>query len=179
MASPGDLPFPQLCERVQQSIENRYGIRVVTRDIPDPLIGDLNGAEIHIDCAVTAEQRLFLLAHLFGHTVQWNADPSAFEIGKTRQPPVDDSLLPLLLAYEREAAGYGLGLLHESGIYDADRWLSDYSACDLAYLTHFYRTGEKRDPQSFWRSNVSLVEARTIPAFTPKRMVLRSAGVVI
>jgi hypothetical protein len=179
VASAGDLPFPELCARVQERIEGRYRVRVITRDIPDPLIGDLNGAEIHIDCAVTPEQRLFLLAHLFGHTVQWNVDPAAFELGRTRQPPVDEALLPSLLAYEREAAGYGLGLLHETGIRGADQWLSDYSACDLAYLTHFYRTGEKRDPLTFWRTDVPLVEARAIPAFTPKKLVFRSAGVVI
>jgi hypothetical protein len=154
-------------------------VRVVTRDIPDPLIGDLDGAEIHIDCAVTPEQRLFLLVHLFGHTVQWNLSPDAFEIGANRQPPVDEALLPTLLAYEREAAGYGLGLLHEIDIRRADQWLSDYSACDLAYLAHFYRTGEKRDPLTFWRANVPLVEPRAIPAFTPTRLVFRSNGVVI
>jgi len=160
-------------------MEARYQVRVVTRDIPDPLIGDLDGAEIHIDYAVTPEQRLFLLAHLFGHTVQWNVDPAAFDLGRTRQPPVEEAALSPLLAYEREAAGYGLALLHETGIRDADQWLSDYSACDLAYLTHFYRTGEKRDPISFWRPNVPLVQARAIPAFAPKKLVFRSSGVVI
>jgi len=175
----GDLPFPDFCARVQERIQNHYHVPVVTRDIPDPLIGDLDGSEIHIDFAVTPEQRLFLLAHLFGHTVQWNVNPAAFELGKTRQPPVDEALLPGLLAYEREAAGFGLALLHETGIREADHWLSDYSACDLAYLTHFYRTGEKRDPGTFWQSNVPLVEARAIPVFTPARLVFRSGGVVI
>jgi hypothetical protein len=177
--SAGEFPFLDLCARVQERIEGRYQVRVVTRDIPDPLIGDLNGSEIHVDFAVTPEQRLFLLAHLFGHTVQWNLDPAAFELGKTRQPPVDEAVLPSLLAYEREAAGYGLGLLHEIGIRDTDQWLADYSACDLAYLTHFYRTGEKKDPMSFWRRNVPLIEARAIPPFTPQRLVFRSNGVVI
>jgi len=177
--SSGDLPFPQFCARTQERIEGHYHVRVVTRDIPDPLIGDLDGAEIHIDCAVTAEQRLFLLAHLFGHTVQWNIDSAAFDLGQTRQPPVGEADLPPLLAYEREAAGYGLALLHETGVATADQWLSDYSACDLAYLTHFYRTGEKRDALSFWQPNVALLEAREIPLFTPRRMVFRSSGVVI
>lgn len=179
MALTGDLPFLELCARVQERIEGRYQVRVVTRDIPDPLIGDLNGAEIDIDFAVTPEQRLFLLAHLFGHTVQWNVDPTAFDLGQTRQPPVDEALLPPLLAYEREAASYGLELLHESGIHDADQWLSDYSACDLAYLTHFYRTGEKQPPSTFWRANVPLLEARAIPEFRPRTLVFRSSGVVI
>ena len=179
MPSAGDLPFPELCARVQQHIEGRYAIRVVTRDIPDPLIGDLSGSEIHIDCAVTPEQRLFLLAHLFGHTVQWNVSREAFEIGKPRRPPVEEALLPALMAYEREAAGYGMALFHEIGILHADGWLSDYSACDLAYLEHFYRSGEKRDPRSFWRHGTPLVAPRTIPTFTPTMLRFRGSGVVI
>src|SRR3984885_3927354 len=165
------IPFAEYSAKVERHIDKFYGVRVVTRDVPAPLIGDLNGAEIHIDLAVTPEQRLFLLAHLFGHTVQWNVNPDAFETGKPRRPPVDETLLPVLLAYEREAAGYGLALLHEIGIRHADQWLSDYSACDLAYLAHFYRTGEKRDPLGFWQFATPLVEPRAIPAFTPTRLV--------
>jgi len=111
-------------------LERAYGIRVVTLDVPDPLTGDLDGAEIHIDYAVTVEQRFFLLAHLFGHTVQWNVSPRAFEIGKPHEPPVSEELLPAIIDYEREAASYALGMLHQVGINDADQWLSDYTACD-------------------------------------------------
>jgi hypothetical protein len=103
---------------------------VVTLDVPDPLTGDLDGAEIHIDYAVTVEQRFFLLAHLFGHTLQWNVSPRAFEIGKPHEPPVSEELLPAIIDYEREAASYALGMLHQVGINDADQWLSDYTACD-------------------------------------------------
>ena len=105
------IPFADYCRRVESQIEKAYGVRIVTRDIPDPLTGDLNGAEIHIDHAVTPEQRLFLLAHLFGHTVQWNVDPAAFELGRPQNPPVSADCLPALMDYEREAAGYALGLL--------------------------------------------------------------------
>jgi hypothetical protein len=84
------IPFAEYCERVKTHIEGAYGILVITRDVPDPLTGDLNGAEIHVDYAVTPEQRLFLLAHLFGHTVQWNVNPDAYELGQPRQPPVKE-----------------------------------------------------------------------------------------
>jgi hypothetical protein len=46
-----NIPFDDDCAVVQQRIERVYGIKVVTRDIPDPLTGDLDGLEIHIDCA--------------------------------------------------------------------------------------------------------------------------------
>src|SRR5260370_37635458 len=56
-----ETPFDEYSARVQKHLENVYGIRVVTRDIPDPLTGDLDGAEIDIDNAVTPGQRLFRL----------------------------------------------------------------------------------------------------------------------
>ena len=137
------IPFADYCATIEQHIERAYGIRIITRDIPDPLTGDLNGAEIHIDYAVTPEQRFFLLAHLFGHTVQWNVVPGGFELGQPRQPPLQSECLPALMGYEREAARYALGLLHEIGITSTDQWFADYAACDGAYLRHYYLTGEK------------------------------------
>jgi len=173
------FPFSDYCTWVQEHLENHYGIRVVTRDIPDPLTGDLNGAEIHIDYAVTPEQRLFLLAHLFGHTVQWNVDAGAFELGRPQTPPVSEDLLPAIIDYEREAAGYALGMLHEIGITGVDQWLSDYTACDMAYLLHYYRTGDKREFRGFWKDNTARVTPRPVPPFTPVRRVFRQDGVVI
>jgi len=173
------IPFADYAARVEHRIEKVYGVRVITRDVPDPLTGDLNGAEIHIDYAVTPEQRLFLLMHLFGHTVQWNVSPGAFELGQPRDPPVSEECLPALMDYEREAACYALGLLHESGVTDADQWFADYAACDAAYLRHYYVTGEKREFQSFWREGAPLIEAWSIPKFHPTLRSLRSDGIVI
>jgi hypothetical protein len=173
------IPFADYSAKVQQRLEQVYGIHVVTRDIPDPLTGDLDGLDIHIDYAVTPELRLFLLGHLFGHTVQWNVDPGAFEIGRRYQPPVEEALIPAVIAYEGEAACYGLTLFHDAGITDADQWFSNYSACDQAYLLHFYRSGEKRDFHAFWRDDAELVQPRAIPGFTPTKRAFRLDGVVI
>jgi hypothetical protein len=177
--NPSSIPFADYSARVQYHLEHTYAIRVVTRDIPDPLTGDLDGAEIHIDYALTPEQQLFLLGHLFGHTVQWNVDPGAFEIGRQYQPPVDEKLIPAILAYESEAACYGIAMFHQVGITDLDEWFSRYTACDQAYLVYFYRTGEKRDFQTFWRDDVERVEAKPIPRFTPTKRIFRMDGVVI
>jgi hypothetical protein len=173
------IPFDEYGVRVQEHIERAYGIRVLTTDVPDPLTGDLNGSEIQIDYAVSAEQRLFLLLHLFGHTVQWNVNPRALEIGRPRRPPVDERLLPEIIEYEREAASYGLAILCETGIKGLDAWLSDYTACDMAYLEHYYRTGEKCDFSIFWRDKTPLLTARPVPAFTPAQRRFRSDGIVI
>jgi hypothetical protein len=174
-----EIPFDEYSAWAEKHLESFYGIRVVTRDIPDPLTGDLDGAQIHIDHAVTPEQRLFLLGHLFGHTVQWNVDPASFEIGRRYQPPVNEDLIPAIIAYEREAACYGLALFHEIGITDIDQWFCDYTACDQEYLLHFYRTGEKRDFRSFWAGNAPLIRPLRIPRFSPTRRVFRMDGIVI
>ena len=174
------IPFDEYCARVEEHVERDYGIRVVTRDIRDPLTGDLDGAEIHIDFAVSPEMRLFLVAHLFGHTVQWNVNPRAFEIGRIHEPPVGEDLLPEIMEYEFEAAAYGLDLLHRLGMEGIDQWLSDFTACDIAYLLHYYRTGEKADSRSFWRDNTPCLPARPVPPFTPsKRIFSRNYGIVI
>jgi len=173
------IPYADYAARVQEHIERHYGIRVVTRDIPDPLTGDLNGEEIAIDFAVTSEQRLFLLGHLFGHTVQWNTDSSTFDIGKQYKPPVDEKLFPAVLAYEGEAASYGLALMHEIGIADVDQWFSNYTAADQRYLLHFYRTGDKGEFHEFWREHATPVELKAIPKFVARRRVFRMDGVVI
>ena len=173
------IPFAEYFARVQERLEHTYSIRVVIRDIPEPLIGDLDGLEIHIDQAVTQEQRLFLLAHLFGHTVQWNLSPEAFEIGRHYKPPVEEQLFPKIIEYELEAARYGLELCHEAGVRGIEDWFSAYTACDQKYLLHFYRTGEKGDFRSFWSNDAPLVQPKLIPPFTPAKRALRMDGIVI
>ena len=174
-----DIPFLEHCVRIEEFVLRKYGIAVVTRDIPDPLTGDLDGLEIHVDYALTAEERLFLLAHLFGHTVQWNVNPEAFEIGRQYRPPVEANLVPALLAYEQEAARYGLFMLHEADIKDADDWFSAYSACDQAYLLHYYRTAGKGRFRDFWPETFPLIEPKQVPAFKPTRRIFRMDGIVI
>jgi hypothetical protein len=154
-------------------------VKVITRDIPDPLTGDLDGQEIHIDQAVNQEQRLFLLAHLFGHTVQWNVDPAAFELGKLYQPPVDEVLFPRIIEYEMEAARFGLELCQEAGASGIEQWFSAYTACDQKYLLCFYRTGEKCEFSQLWSDDVPLVRPKSIPPFTPTRRAWRMNGIVI
>jgi hypothetical protein len=173
------IPFPEYCQKVAGHIETRYGIRVITRDVADPLVGDLNGTEIHIDYAVTPEQRLFLLAHLFGHTVQWNSQPDTVELGRPRQPPVPASMLPALMDYELAASEYAVTMFHDVGILDLDQWLSNSSECDMEYLRHYYITGEKKRPEAFWRENAPRLKPRPIPSFKPTKHASRSDGIVI
>jgi hypothetical protein len=49
----------------------------------------------------------------------------------------------------------------------------------MAYLLHYYRTGEKKDSLSFWRDNTPLLKPQPTPPFTPTKRVFRRDGIVI
>lgn len=164
---------------LEQHVETKYGIPIRIRDVPNPFTGDLDGAEIHVDYDEDIESALFIIAHLFGHTVQWNTDEAAREIGYKLYPNADAEMMKKLHAYEFEACRYSMQLFHEAGVGDLQQWLSDYSACDFRYLAHFYRTGEKPAFKTFWREESPLLEPKPIPVFTPTRWVSRWEGIVV
>lgn len=87
--------------------------------------------------------------------------------------------MPELIAYEDEAAAYALAMLRNVGIVDLDQWFSDYAACDAAYLTHYYVTGEKGHFKDFWKAGVPTLAPRPVPPFTPTRRPPRADGIVI
>ena len=94
--------FDEAFERVTGLVTERYGIRVTIRDVEPPAKGDLDGAEIVIGLDNDAETRLFLVAHLFGHTVQWNTSDEDRRLGMTRPVNPDAAMLDRLEAYERD-----------------------------------------------------------------------------
>ena len=178
-AYPDDARFRAVFDRLERHVEERWDLPVRIRDVPDPFTGDLDGAEIQIDHDLTAEDALFILVHLFGHTVQWNVSEELRRLGEVRGPGLAPEVLDALVAYEREACRYSLQLLHEAGVHDLDQWLADFSACDLAYLVHFYTVGDKRPFRSFWKEGQPRLEPLAIPAFTPTKWRSRWDGVVI
>lgn len=176
---PDDDRMRQVFNVLEPYIEDHYGIPVRIRDVPNPFTGDLDGAEIHVDYDEDIEAALFIIAHLFGHTVQWNSDPSSREIGYQNFVKPPPEVLEKLRAYELEACAYSLQLFHEAGVKDLDQWVSDYAACDWAYLKHFYTTGEKRPFKSFWHDGGPLIKPKPIPAFRPQKWVSRWQGIVV
>ena len=164
---------------VERHVEERYGIPVVITDVAHPFTGDLDGAGIYVDYDLEPDEALFILIHLFGHTVQWNLSDRGRELGTMRVENASEALLAELAEYEREAARSSLQLFHDAGVRDLDQWVSDFAACDIAYLLHFYRTGEKRPFREFWRDGTPLLAPLPIPQFRPTRWVSRGDGVVI
>lgn len=176
---PTDERFRRVFNAVEPYIERRYGVPVVIGDVVNPFTGDLDGAEIRVDYELSPEEAVFILVHLFGHTVQWNISEYAREVGgRVAAAPTPQHLEELHL-YEREACRYSLQLFHDAGVKDLDQWLADFHACDFAYLRHFYLKKEKLPFQSFWKDGQPLLEPLPIPEFTPTRWVTRWQGTVV
>ena len=72
MSHPTKDRLHEVFNLVEQHVEQTYGIPVKINDVPSPVTGDLDGAEIHVDYREEIDGAVFILAHLFGHTVQWN-----------------------------------------------------------------------------------------------------------
>ena len=177
MTTPDDS-FQRAFNQVERYIEERYHLPVVITDVPDPFTGDLDGATILVDYDLDAEEALFILVHLFGHTVQWNVSPAHRALGVLEVREPSDELLASLARYEVDAARYSLQLFHEAGVRHLDQWLADFAACDIAYLMHFYRTGEKRAFRSFWVDGAASLTPLAIPSFQPTKWVARSGTVI-
>src|SRR4030095_5392695 len=99
---PTDERMRQAFNVLERHVEEKYGIPIRIRDVPNPFTGDLDGAEIHVDYAEDIESALFITAHLFGHTVQWNTDEQAREIGYRLYPNPTDEQIRALHSYEVE-----------------------------------------------------------------------------
>jgi hypothetical protein len=176
---PSDARMREVFNRLERYIEDTYLIPVRIRDVPNPFTGDLDGAEIHVDFDEDIESALFIIAHLFGHTVQWNTSEQVRELGYKLYPNPSDEMKRRLMEYETEACRYSMSLFHEAGVTDLDQWLSDYSACDFRYLMHVYATGEKPPFKRFWQSPAPLISPKPIPAFHPQKWVSRWEGIVV
>lgn len=166
-------------DRVSRIIEERWDIPVHIQDVPNPFTGDLDGAQILIDYDLELEDAVFILIHLFGHTVQWNVSAASRAIAFAQPGAWTDAQLAAVADYEREACGYSLQLLHDAGVHDLDQWVASFAACDTAYLMHFYKTGEKRPFRSFWRDDAPAIPPLPIPEFRPTRWLSRYEGTVV
>lgn len=177
--TPSPERLRQVFDRVERLVEERWGIPVRITDVPNPFTGDLDGHEIHVDHDLDVEDALFILVHLFGHTVQWNISERAREIAFAKRTVWTEDELREVADYETQACRYSLQLLHDAGVRDLDQWVSEFAACDAAYLMHFYRTGEKRPFRSFWVAGVPTLAPLPIPPFTAERWLGRYDGTVI
>ncbi len=168
-----DLALKEDFRRARARIES-YGVRVYIGDVKDPNTGTFDGAEIGIDWANDQEMSLFVLVHLFGHTVQWNTVASYRTIDQRVKPGAPAEIIEEAHVYERNASRLGLTLLRDAGI-DRDQWLADWCGSDWKYLSTYYATGTLPDWHSCRSHGHPPLEPLAIPSFTPRRFYPRYA----
>src|SRR5438105_10189505 len=139
MSAPVD--FVEAYKIVDRYIEERYRVISTICDVIDPNTGDFNGKWIKVDHLLDAESALFVLLHLFGHTVQWNIDPAFRKLGQETVNSATPEQLKQIYTYERQATQYGIQILHECGMFELDQWMSDFWSADWQTLAEFYTTG--------------------------------------
>ncbi len=158
------VAFRALVER----LERGYHLKVKVGPVTGSYTGQFDGTEIWVDLERDPEEAVFILVHLFGHTVQWNRDANLRRLGLAVSG-VTEQDLPRIYQYERQASQLGLALLEETGEFRLARWLSDCFGADWKFLAHFYRTGEKVRFGKEAGADEPLLTAVPIPSFTPRR----------
>src|SRR6266511_6056362 len=126
----------------------KYGFAIEYRDLEPPRTGIFDGLKIVIDPDVGFEMQCFLLLHLFGHSVQWVAPSLAHKLADLQHTEDRDHFMQVLHAYELEAAGFGMQLMHQAGVMTLDQWFSDFVGTDWRYVERYYRTETLPD----WKS---------------------------
>ena len=64
-----------------QRIEEAYSLNVNIGPVTGSYTGQFDGKEIWVDLDRDPEEAVFILVHLFGHTVQWNLDEKLRQLG--------------------------------------------------------------------------------------------------
>src|SRR6476661_5340085 len=100
----------------------KYGFVIEYRDLDPPKTGIFDGLRIVIDPDVGFEMQCFLLLHLFGHSVQWVAPSLEPKLAELQNTEDRDRFMQVLHAYEFEAAGFGMQLMHQVGVTALDQW---------------------------------------------------------
>lgn len=163
----------RLLSATRSSAES-FGLRIVWAELPPPNTGAFDGTEIILHHDNDAEIALFVLAHLFGHTVQWSQDPFCRELDRLARPGAPPDVIELARVYEQQASRLGLALLHRAGITSHDQWLSDAFASDWQYLSTNYASGHLID-RAQCRAHGPLLAPEPIPPFSLTRFAPRYA----
>ena len=157
-----------------EHIERTYSLKVNVGPVTGSYTGQFDGTEIWADLDRDPEAAVFILVHLFGHTVQWNIDEKLRVLGLANSG-VKEGDLPRIYQYERQAPQLGLALLEEIGEFRLARWLTDCFGADWKFLAHLYRTGEKLRFERKEGAGEALLAAIPIPRFRPQRWPPRGA----
>ena len=163
-----EVDYRGVFENLVHLVQRKYSLKVMVGPVAGSYTGQFDGQKIWVDLERDPEEAVFILVHLFGHTVQWNLDEKLRRLGLANFA-VTEADLPRIYLYERQASQYGLALLEEIGEFRLARWLSDCFGADWKFLAHFYRTSEKRRFEKQAGADEPLLTSRPVPLFVPKK----------
>ena len=176
------VDFAEVLQKCETVVKQMGLVIQYTHNLDPFFKGDLDGKIIYIGSHLSAEEKVFNLLHLAGHSVQWNIDELLRNLGSELYRNPDDALLLRLQEYEWQANCYALSVLHKAGVFNLDKWLSRKYIIDMLYLTHFYKTGEKLKKITAAAKAYPFkkeLESREIPSFTPVAGTHTRNGLVI
>jgi hypothetical protein len=153
----------------------KQGFVVEYRDLEPPRTGIFDGLRIVIDPDVGFEMQCFLLLHLFGHSVQWVAPSLAHKLADLQHTEDRAVFMRTLRAYEMEAAGFAMQLMHQAGITTLDQWFSDFVETDWRYVERYYQTDQLPDWKSCLASGAPMVVPAPIPELRHHQVDVRFA----
>jgi hypothetical protein len=173
----GEMPSSDLVDlwiRVSSGIVKR-GFAIEYRDLEPPRTGIFDGLQIVIDPDVGFEMQCFLLLHLFGHSVQWVAPSLEHKLDELQNTQDRTRFMQVLHAYELEAAGFGMQLMHDRGVTRLDQWYSDFVGTDWRYVERYYQTDSIPPWVECVRTGCPLVEPLAIPELKHRQVAVRFA----
>ena len=145
------------------------------RHLEPPKTGIFDGLRISLDPDVRFEMQCFLLLHLFGHSVQWVSvvpNPVLPDLQNTKDRA---RFMHVLHEYEFEAAGFGMTLLHTTGVTTLDQWYSDFVQTDWQYVERYYLTDRLPDWNQCVASGCPLIAPKPIPELRHRQVEVRFA----
>lgn len=180
------MGYADLIPRVAAHLRQAYGLDVREGPVSGNATGDFDGVTILLRPDLEPEMKLFILCHLFGHTVQFNQSDGLRRIGLKAYGPgeLSPESVREIIQYEQDASRYAIAMLPHAGVVGLDQWLSDWSHGDLAYLLDIYRSGERPQltldflrhyTRHYVRPGSPLLEPLPVPPFTPRRWEFRSS----
>jgi hypothetical protein len=153
----------------------KHGFVIEYRDLEPPKTGIFDGLRIVLDPDVGFEMQCFLLLHLFGHSVQWVAPSLEHKLADLQHTEDRAHFMNVLHAYEREAAGFAMELMHQVGVTTLDQWFSDFVETDWRYVERYYQTERLPDWTTCIATGCALVTPTPLPELRLHQVEVRFA----
>ena len=139
--------------------------------------GTFDGLDIVLHSGNEPQLQIFILLHLFGHSVQWVAPSLEHTLDGIQNKDDLQKFLFFLRQYEFEAARFGLQLLHEGGITEADEWFTEMVDIDWQYVRMYYLSGviPSLEDAAALSTKPPKIEPLAIPELRHRRVKVRYA----